>query len=138
MESEMKRFRLHLFVGLAGLLLGGLTALPQTPAVVNRFGSAKALGGPYEIYWQAVPTTLTALDTRDMRLQGYCVVNSTGSALTFTIQTRDSTPLPLPLSGSIAANSSTCLNIPFGLLSKGGVSVQASGAGLYHTVVWTH
>jgi hypothetical protein len=132
----MKHLRRHLFWTFTLFAVVALWA--QSPTIVNRVSSGKALGGPYEVYWQAVPTTLTALDTRDSRLQGYCVANSTAGALTFTIQTRDATPLPLPLSGSVAANSSTCLNIPFSVLSKGGFSVQASAAGLYYTVVWTH
>ena len=129
--------RLFPFFTLAALAL--TFAPPHLLAqTVTRLDFPKSYGGPYEVAYQAVPTSLTAPDTRDVHLLGYCVLNSTGSAVTFTIQTKDATPLPLPLSGSIAANSSACNNTPFGLLSKGGFSVQASAAGLYYQAVWTH
>jgi hypothetical protein len=142
----MKQIRAKLFgiclKHLSFLVFGALAALTlafaQSPTVLNRTNWPKDYGGPYEVYYQAVPTALTALDTRDVRLLGVCVSNSTAGALTFTIQTKDASPLPLPFTGSIAANSAVCNNTPFGLLSKGGFSVQASGAGLYYQVVWTH
>lgn len=114
-----------------------------SPTVITRLGwlgteQNYAYGGPFEIYYQAVPTALTDVDTRDSRLLGYSIANTTAGALTFTIQTKDASPLALPLGGSIAANSSAFVSIPFGMLSKGGFSVQASGGGLLYSVVWTH
>jgi hypothetical protein len=127
-----KHFVLLMFLAL------GLPLLAQSPTVITRMDWARAYGGPYEVYYQAVPTSLTDVDTRDAHLLGYCVSNSTTGALTFTIQTKDASPLPLPLTGSITANTAVCNNTPFGLLSKGGFSVQAGGAGLYYQAVWTH
>lgn len=109
-----------------------------SPTVLTRTHWPTAYGGPYDVYYQAVPTSLTALDTRDVRLLGVCVYNSTSGALTFTIQTKDASPLALPLTGSIAANTTVCNNTPWGLLSTGGFSVQASGSGLLYQVTWTH
>lgn len=114
-----------------------------SPTVITRTGwlytnQHYAYGGPYEIAYQAVPTSLTDVDTKDSRLLGICILNTTAGALTFTIQTKDGSPLLLPLGGSIAANAFSSVSIPFGLLSKGGFSVQASGAGLLYSVVWTH
>ena len=133
MFSLSKKHFLFLLFGMALFPL-----LAQSPTVINRTHWPSSYGGPYEVYWQAVPTSLTALDTRDSHLLGYCVSNSTSGALTFTIQSKDASPLPLPLTGSIAANTAVCNNSPFGLLTKGGFSVQASGAGLYYQAVWTH
>ena len=129
----MKRFKKFLW-----LLIPAACLFAASPAILTRMDWPRAYGGPYEIYYQAVPTTLTDVDTRDSRLIGLCVTNTTAGALTFTIQTKDGTPLALPYSGSLAANSSSCNNLPFGVLSKGGFSVQAGGAGLLYGVVWTH
>ena len=128
----MKHLRL---IPVALLFLAGI-ATAQT--VVTRMDWPRAYGGAYEVYWQAVPTSLTAIDTKDSRLIGWCVSNTTGSGIVFTMQTKDASPLALPLNGTIAANTSTCNNTPFGLLSKGGFSVQAGGAGLLFGAVWTH
>ena len=130
----MKEFR-----AVALLLLGlGAPLVAQSPTVVTRMDWSKAYGGPYEIYYQAVPTSSTTVDSRDSRLLGYCVFNNSGISISFTIQTGDNTPLPLPLTGALAAGTSACNNSPFGLLSKSGFSVQASATGLYYQAVWTH
>jgi hypothetical protein len=122
----------------AVVALLGLPAVAQSPTVITRTNWATSYGGPYEIYYQAVPTSSTNLDSRDVHLLGYCVYNNTGGSLTFTIQSRDGSPLPLPVTGAIGAGSSACNNSPFGILVKGGFSVVASGSGLYYQVVWRH
>lgn len=129
----MKHFSLKLFC-----LLLVVTALVSFAAPITRMRWPGAYGGPYEVAYQAVPTTLTDVDTQDVHLVGYCVYNSTAGSLNFTIQTKDGSPLALPYTGAIAANTSVCNNSPFGLLSKGGFSVLASGAGLFYGAVWTH
>jgi hypothetical protein len=107
-------------------------------------GSNFSFGGPFEIPWQAVPTTLTDLSTRDTHIIGYCFYNSTSSAITLTIQTKDASPLPLPISGPIAGSSagvpgtSVCPNLPFGILAKGGWSVQAGSSGVYMNAMWSY
>src|SRR5690242_18830720 len=93
LPSRMKHFAVLLF----GVL--GLPMLPQSPGAVTRMHWPNAYGGPYEVYYQAVPTSLTDLDRRDSRLIVYYISNSTAGALTFTIQTKDASPLPLPLTG---------------------------------------
>lgn len=137
----MKRF-LIVLAGLGAVAIAQVTVLNRTANWPPYSGASYSLGGPYEVAYQAVPTSLTAIDTRSSHFIGYCVSNSSGGALTFTIQTKDGSPLPLPITGSIPAlgspGSSVCFNAPFGLLSTGGFSVQASGAGLYWAAAWTH
>lgn len=139
--------KMLLVAGLASVI--GVLLFAQTPAVNNRngqwppyTGSGFSFGGPFEVAYQQTPTSLTALTSKDAHIIGYCVSNSTGGSITFTIQTRDASPLPLPLTGVIAAlgtaGSSACFNSPFGVLSKGGISVQASATGLYFNLVWTN
>jgi hypothetical protein len=136
----MKR---KLYLLAVGLCACGLLAAP--PTVINRTGRPAsptmaqfANGGPFEIYWQAVPTSLSDVATVDTHLLSVTVSNTTGGALTFTFQTKDASPLALPLSGSIPANTAVNFNIPAGLLSKGGMSVQASSTGLLYSLVWTN
>jgi hypothetical protein len=101
-------------------------------------GASFRFGGPYEIPYKAVPTTLTDLSTRDSHIIGYCFYNSTGGTVTLTVQTKDATPVPLPLSGPITSGVSVCFNAAWGILSKGGWSVQASGTGVFYHGVWTN
>lgn len=116
-----------------------------SPTIVNRNGKwppftvgGAAFGGPFEIRWAAAPTALTDVDVVDSRIIGVAVLNSSGGALTFTLQTKDASPIALPTTGSLAAGASVIFNIPFGILSTAGFSVQASGAGLLYSVTWTH
>ncbi len=139
----MRTYRLVLSAVIAVSLLWAVN--PVFTTVVSRdstwppqAGSSYKFGGPYEIPWQAVPTSLTDLDTKDSHIIGYCFYNSTGGNVTLTIQTKDASPLPLPLSGPIATGVSVCTNAPFGILTKGGWSVQAGGAGVYVSATWTH
>lgn len=139
----MRTFRalLAVLIAAAGLLWAVnpvFTTYSRDSTWPPQAGSSYRFGGPYEIYWQAVPTSLTDFDTKDSHIIGYCFYNSTGGNVTLTIQTKDASPLPLPVSGPIAAGVSVCSNAPFGLLSKGGWSVQAGGAGVYMSAVWTH
>jgi hypothetical protein len=121
-----------------------LWANPLITGVVSRNaqwppqGSNYSFGGPYEIAWQAVPTSVTVLSTRDTHIIGYCFYNSTGGNLSLTIITKDASPLPLPVSGPIAAGVSVCNNAPYGILSKGGWSVSASGTGVYFSAMWSN
>lgn len=139
----MKTFRAVIAASLLTAAL--LWAVNPVFTTVNRdatwppqAGSSYKFGGPYEIYWQAVPTALTDFDTRDVHIIGYCFYNPTGGSITLTIQTKDASPLALPLSGPIATGISVCTNAPFGILSKGGWSAQAGGAGALMSAVWTH
>lgn len=113
------------------------------PTLINRTGKPVSpsgngmYGGPYEFYYQAVPQTLTDVATADVHILSYCFYNSTGGALTLTVQTKDVSPLALPLSGSLAATTVACLTMN-GLLSKGGFSVQSSGAGMLYYAQFTN
>lgn len=128
------------------LLAVGLCAclFAASPTIINRNGqwppqgNSFGFGGPMEIRYQAIPLTLTDVAAKDARIISVTVFNNTAGALTLTLQTKDASPLPLPLNGSIPANASVSFNIPTGLLSTGGFSVQSSGAGLYYSAVWTN
>lgn len=135
-----------LFLVLLVLFVVALWAasLPQcsgstvTGCMVTRQGWPNAYGGPYDVYTQAVPTSLTTVDALTSRILGVCVENTTGGAVTFTFQTGDGTPLALPPNGSIPANSQVCNNTPWGMLANGGFAVQAGGTGLLYQASWTH
>lgn len=86
-------------------------------------------------YWKQAPTTLTSLVAVDSRIISVTFYNSTAGALTVTFQTNDASPLALPLSGSLAANTTVSLNIPAGLLCKAGFSLTAP-TGVYYSIVW--
>lgn len=139
----MKRFRALLAAVL--LVVSVAWAASFTPITRNsgwppQAGTAYKFGGPYEIYWQAVPTSLKDMDSCacDNHIISYAFYNPTGGAITLTVQTKDASPLALPGSGSLAAGQSVLFNIPGGLLVKGGWSVQASGPGVLFSGVWTH
>lgn len=103
-------------------------------------GKSFNFGGPFEIYYQQVPTTLKDVDSYsgDNRIIQYEFYNSTVGAVTLTVQTKDASPLPLPGNGSIAAGQTVIFNLPAGRLVKNGWSVQASGTGVFFSAVWTH
>jgi hypothetical protein len=118
--------------------LPGCGASNTVACIVTRSAWPQAYGGPYDVYYQAVPTTLTVVDAATSHLLGYCVSNTTGSAVTFTIETGDASPLTLPLTGSISANTQVCANLPWGLLTNGGFAVQAGSTGMLWQATWTH
>jgi hypothetical protein len=145
-EFNMKRFRLHLLLT-AVVLVAAVTLLATNPVETStsrnsqwppQAGAAYNFGGPYEVAYKAVPTTLTDLDTQTIHLLGYCFYNSTAGALTITIQTKDASPLPLPLSGALAAGGVACFSFPAGLKSTGGASLSTTTSGMYYHAVWTH
>ena len=139
----MKTFRAFLAVFLLLAVLAWATNPVFT--TVNRnaqwppqAGTSYGFGGPYEVYWQAVPTTLTDLSVRDAHIIGYCIYNPTAGVITITVQTKDASPLALPLSGPMAAATVACNNAPYGILSKGGWSIQGGGAGALFSASWTN
>jgi hypothetical protein len=129
------------------LVLPVHAANPVFGGVVNRTaqwppqaGPSYGFGGPFELLWQAVPTTLTDLSssTGNIHIIGMTVCNFTGGAIVLTWQTKDASPLSLPLAGSIAANTCVDWNRPSGLGSTGGASMSAASTGLSVGVVWTN
>lgn len=127
-----------LIVALWAASLPNCTGSTVTGCIALRQGWPKAYGGPYDVYLQAVPTTLTQVDAKTSHILGVCVENTTASAVTFTFQTGDASPLALPPNGSIPASTQICNNTPWGMLSNGGFSVQAGGAGLLYQMTWLH
>jgi hypothetical protein len=135
--------KMMLTLALAGLLFAASpTAINRNAQWPPQAGSQYGFGGPFEIYWQVVPQTLTDVCSGatcgDVHLIAVTFYNSGASAATITFQTKDASPLPLPLSGSIAAGTSVSWNQPAGLLSKGGFSIEASASGVYYSAVWTN
>lgn len=118
--------------------LPNCTGTTATGCIAIRQGWPQAYGGPYDVYAQAVPTSLTTVDAATSHILGICVANTTGGALTFTYQSGDATPIPLPPNGSIPANTQVCNPTPWGLLANKGFAVQAGGAGLVYGMTWTH
>lgn len=116
----------------------------QSPTIVNMGGrpvlptGTSPFGGPFEFKWQALPASLTDVATSTAHITGYCFYNSNVAARTLTIQTKDAAPLPLPLSGSLAAATTVCFTFEQGLLVNGGFSVQASATGVYYYAKWTN
>jgi hypothetical protein len=140
-------FRLFLFRALAPALLCALVlplANPASPTIIDRTGGRilptgpASNGGPLETSWQAVPTTLTDVATRTSHVTGYCLFNSTAGSITMTVQTKDSVPLPMPLSGALAAGTSACFVFEQGLRVNGGFSIQAGATGVYYGTVFTN
>lgn len=126
-----------------GVLL--LSAAP--PVLINRnaqwppqSGPAFSYGGPYEFKSQAMPTSSTVVTARDAHIIGIWIHNPTGgSSITVTIKDAQGTPQPLPLDGQvITAGIDVVFNAPFGVLASGGITVQASGAGLQYQMVFTN
>ena len=128
-------------------LFGAMALMAQNPVETSarrssqwppQAGGSSTYGGMYKVAWKAVPTTLTDLDTQTMIVSGYCFYNSTGGSLTLTIQTKDATSLPLPLSGPLAAGTSACFSFAPGLEATGGVSISTTATGVYYTAIWSH
>ncbi len=138
MDLYQRAKRFLWMLAIVAVAQAAITVQNRTANWPPQSGTSFAFGGPFDFYYQAVPTTLTAIDTNDSHIIEVTVVNTTGSALTFTLQTGDATPLALPLSGSVAANTSVSFNVPAGILVKGGFSAQASGTGLCFHITWTH
>jgi hypothetical protein len=83
----------------------------------------------WEIMPQAMPTSSTALFSRDVHITEITVTNTTDGSLTFDISDRQAAPLELFSNTPIAARST--FGLPFkGRLMSGGVQAVASGAGL--------
>ncbi len=91
----------------------------------------------WEIAYQAVPTQLTDVTAQDAHIVGITVYNGAATPITFTVQTKDSTPLPLPLTGTIQPGQGASFAGPPNVLACGGFSVQASAPGLYFSVAWS-
>jgi hypothetical protein len=76
-----------------------------------------------------MPTSSTALFSRDIHITEITVTNTTDGSLTFDISDRQATPLELFSNTPIAARSTYGLAFK-GRWMPGGVQAVASGAGL--------
>lgn len=83
-----------------------------------------------------VPNSLTDLTTTDTMLHQILVANTTGSAVTFTLQDKAGTPIKRFAAVSIAANSTLMLVCPEGCFFEAGMSWSAgTGSALHGEVV---
>lgn len=126
-----------LAVALWAASLPNCTGTTVTGCIALRQGWPQAYGGPYDVYLQPTPTSLTTIDAATSHILGICVENTTGGALTFTFQSGDASPVPIPPNGSIAANTQVCSNTPWGLLVNKGFAVSGP-TGLSWQGTWTH
>ncbi len=135
--KENTSMRRNLLRALCGLAVAALLCA-QTASVVTRQGFPQAYGGPYDVYYVALPTTLTSVDARASHILEYCVFNNSGSSITLTIQTQDATPLPLPYTGSIATGVTYCFTAGDIGMPVNGWSIKGSATGAYYSATWTH
>jgi len=119
----MRTVLLLMALAFAGLAQETPVPVPYTSGVMN-------------IAPKAAPTSLTQVTPYDAMLFGVTVTNTTAGALTFTLQSRDASPIAFLSAVSIPANSSYVVAIPFGLWMVRGFSVVASGAGLNYYAQW--
>jgi hypothetical protein len=118
-----------LFVA-AALLLGAAVTTTRT---YNSSGS----GPTFEIYPMAVPTSsMSDVVTGDVRVNEITLTNTTGSAITVTVQDKQTSPQAFLSAISVGANSTYVIETPSLRLFPGGVSWQASGAGIVGYVSW--
>ena len=87
----------------------------------------------WEIFPQDIPTSSTAIFTRDVHITEITVTNTTGAQLTFTVSDRQANPKELFASTPIDANSTYGLAFK-GRWMPGGVQIVASGPGLVYTL----
>lgn len=85
----------------------------------------------------AVPTSaMTDVVTSDVRLAEITLTNTTAGALTVTVQDKQGSPLAFLSAVSIAANTTYVVETPGLRYMPGGVSWQASGAGIVGYMSW--
>lgn len=136
--------KILLVAAVAAVMGVWLFAAPPTPISRNNQwppqGQYFAFGGPFEFVSQAMPTTSTVVTAKTAHLLGIWLHNPTGgSNVTVTVKDGQGTPQPLPYDGQvIPAGTDTAFNVPFGVLASGGITVQASGAGLTYQIVYTN
>lgn len=109
-----------------------LTLLLPDPAAAQAARNCQAGLRQFEVVAKAVPNAaLTDESTKTVYLKWLRIANTTGGALTFTVQDRQGTPKELFKTVSLAANSTVL--ITYNESSEkmtSGISWQASGTGL--------
>jgi hypothetical protein len=83
----------------------------------------------WEIMPQAMPTSSTALFSRDVHITEITVTNTTDGDLTFDVSDKQTSPLELFSNTPITARATYGLSFK-GRLMSNGVQIVASGAGL--------
>ena len=115
-----------------GLLLCGGLLLAQSPAIF----SSQQGAGTVQIKPQPVPTSTTVVAESDAWVIGVVVVNTTSVGLSFTLASREASPVAFLSSVVVAGNTTYVISVPYGYWLPKGFTVIASGSGLNYTAVW--
>src|SRR5689334_21655949 len=83
-----------------------------------------------------VPSTLTAVISKDAWVFQITVSNNTGGAVTFLVQDQQATPLILVPTISVAANTVSIIPFPEGVKMIGGIKWQAGAASSLHAEIF--
>lgn len=84
----------------------------------------------------AAPTSTTTVAFSDAYLKTITLVNTSGSAITFTLADRQASPVSVLASVSIAANTTYVVTFPNLYWCPGGFTVAASASGLNFYASW--
>lgn len=118
---------------LALILILGSALLPifaASRSTVTQFGPV-ALNSDLQV----VPDSTTALSTTDTWIFQLTVANTTGSAVTFTVQDRATSAKTLLAAVSIAANTTYVIAFPEGQKMKNGITWSAGTASALHASI---
>jgi hypothetical protein len=92
--------------------------------------------GDAQVKAQAIPTSTTIVTSDNADVYGLVIMNTTASAITVTVADRQTSPIALMSSVSVAANSTYVLSFPWGYPMQNGFTVIASGAGATFHAKW--
>lgn len=132
----MERFQKTLILSLI-ILLGIALIQSPLPVAMGASNSTKFNVGNINMSQalQLVPNATTSVNTTDTWIFQITVANTTGSAVTFTVQDRAGTPKSLLSAVSIAANTTYVLAFPEGVLMDDGFTWSASSSNALHASV---
>lgn len=115
---------------IASLCLFFISLGAIAPLLVASSGSTKFATGTTALNAdiQVVPNSSTALSSTDTYIYQIVVANVTGSAATFTMTDRATSPKTILAAVSIAGNTTYVLAFPEGLKMKGGIMWSSNTA----------
>lgn len=132
----MERFQKTIIFALL-ILLGISLINSPIPVAMGASNSTKFNVGNINMSQalQVVPDSTTSVSTTDTWIFQITVANTTGSAVTFTVQDRAGSPKSLISAVSIAANTTYVMAFPEGVLMDDGFTWSASTASALHASV---
>lgn len=124
----------------------GLAALFLSACIVPAFGQVATCstatpalctvgnaGAQVQIKPQAAPTSTTIVTSQDAYLKQVTVTNTTGSAVTFTLADRQSSPIAIVSALSVAANTTYVISFPVPYWCPLGFTVVAGATGMNYS-----